>query len=199
MFQSDTSDTKLPNVTLFIAGTHARTQQDYPNLTIIQDDTKNVADWFNEQLTDLDDNQIYGLISPNDDFTDSDAVSIIVDKMLSHELIHNVYADSIIVDENNLPLRQYLPPFHIDAVNSGIIINCPLFYTGAALKEKRARLLTNLQHLYFYFFFLLKSGHIMSAHIAEPLYITHTNSSVDIARDLGIIHQCLGQRDTQQQ
>lgn len=175
MSKNQRHNDKLPSVTIVSTGKNLL-PQDYKNLTIVGKQTDKPLELFNTYIDKGFDTQIVGFISGDYNFTQKNAVTLMVQKLNNAAIIGGVYAD-LITDNSKQTANQYYPAFHADILNGSILMLSPLFLKTNLLVKQRFNI--HLQKLYNWLFFLTISKNILSAHIPLPLYIRYHNTDIN--------------------
>lgn len=189
----------FPRVVLVTTNPGELLEQDYPHIVVEKQVDKPTQAFFNEQLdaiydepeSDLD--VVYGFVPENSNFLTDNAVSAIVNKLYEHDMIGSLYAD-LIVRENDLAIRHYLPAFHANMLGGDIIINSPIFVKRNELKKHPSlKFSGDLKLLYMHLFLHQVMRKIFAAHIAEALYVIDVPKNINMNFELHTVKKCLSQ------
>lgn len=160
-----------PKVIVLALGQQKLINQQYPDIEVRQKQVDNDIEWINEQLEDIEEDVIVGILSRQDRFIDENVVDTAIKQLLMHPLVGCTYSD-VIISDGVSAMHQFLQPFTVGLLAGGIIINSPLFIRGSVIQQNNIRANPQTPNFYLFKMFLDICQKKLGIHIASPLFIS---------------------------
>jgi len=175
-------DAKIPRVKILVAGTNPErskySNQEYGNYDVVlQTDKYNAATFFNKELQNQKDVDIFIYMTSKHFFTTKNSLEKIIKSFHEDSTIGAAYCD-LYFDDGIIKFYMPNPSYNINTIfnSSGVAFNIPIFIKTAAAPQFDE----NLNTLYFKDIIRSLASRMLLKHIASPeISITELDSNIE--------------------